>query len=109
MRIVIFCGTVEAQLEVSDKLLEIGDYVPFRTRHNRLVFEIDEKDIRIDIRPADILKVAGLRSDYALFYEASNDFIRSWEYNMKGRYTELKSLEDLIQLVIKEETDEKTI
>lgn len=102
MHIVIFCDTTKSYLEISDKLLlGICDHVACRTRHNRTVFEIDEKDIVIDIRPGDILKVAGLRPDYVLFYNTSNDFGESWEYNMKGRYTKLKSLDELIQLVIK--------
>lgn len=102
MHIVIFCDDSKSYREVSNKLLlGICDYVNCRTRYNRTVFEIDEKDIVIDIRTGDILKAAGLRPDYILFYNTSNDFGESWEYNMKGRYTELKSLDELIQLVIK--------
>lgn len=102
MHIVIFYDDSKSYREVSNKLLlGICDYVNFRTKHNRTIFEIDEKDIVIDIRPGDILKVGGLRPDYVLFYNTSNDFGESWEYNMKGRYTRLKSLDELIQLVIK--------
>ena len=102
MHIVIFCDDSKSYREVSNKLLlSICDYVNCRTRHNRTVFEIDEKDIVIDIIPGDILKVSGLRPDYVLFYNTFGDFFESWEYNMKGRYTRLKSLDELIQLVIK--------
>lgn len=104
MHIVIFCDSTNSYQKISDELLSgICDYVTGRTLRNRTVFEIDEKDIKIDIRQGDILKAAGLRPDYVLFYNTSNDFGESWEYNMKGRYTELKSLEELIQLVIKED------
>lgn len=104
MYIVIFCDAINSYRKISnDLLLGICDYVACRTRHDRTVFEIDEKDIKIDIRPGDILKAAGLRPDYVLFYNTSNDFGDSWEYNMKGRYTELQSLEELIRLVIKED------
>ena len=102
MYIVIFCDDSKSYREVSNKLLlGICNYVNCRTRHDQTVFEIDEKDIVIDIRPGDILKVAGLRPDYVLFYNTFGDFFESWEYNMKGRYTRLKSLDELIQLVIK--------
>lgn len=103
MHIVIFCDYEKSYRELSNKLLlGICDHVNCRTRHNRKVFEIDEKDIVIDIRPGDILKAAGLRPDYVLFYNTFGDFFfDSWEYNMKGRYTRLKSLDELIQLVIK--------
>lgn len=104
MYIVVFCDHRKSYLELSDKiLLGICDYVNCRTRHNRTVFEIDERHILIDIRPGDILKAAGLRPDYVLFYNTSNDFGESWEHNTKSRYTKLKSLDELIQLVIKEE------
>lgn len=104
MYIVIFCDSTNSYQKISDYLISgICDYVTGRTLHNRTVFEIDEKDIKIDIRLGDILKAAGLRPDYVLFCNTSNDFAESWSYNMKGRYTELKSLEELIQLVIKED------
>ena len=104
MNIIIFCDTVSSVEEVSNDLLfGICDHVACRTKHYRTVFEIDEKNIVIDIRPADIFKSAGLRPDYVLFYSASSDFIDHWKYNMGGRYTELKTLDELIQLVIKED------
>lgn len=53
------------------------------------------------IRPGDILKAAGLRPDYVLFYNTFGDFFESWEYCMKGRYIKLKSLDELMQLVVK--------
>lgn len=103
MYIVIFCSSENSYRSVSDKLLlGICDYVNCRTRHNRTVFEIDSKNIIIDIRPDNILKSAGLRPDYVLFYDTSYDFYKSWDYNMNGRYVKLKSFDDLIQLVIKE-------
>ena len=104
MYIVIFCDKGNTFRAVSNKiLLAISDYVNCRTKYNRSIFEIDEKDIIIDIRSDDILKAAGLRPDYVLFHQVSKSFIETWEYNMKGRYTEIKSLEELIQMVIKED------
>ena len=101
MFIVIFCNIARSASFVSTELLlGICDHVNCRTRCNRTVFEIDEKNIIIDIRHADIIKSAGLRPDYVLFYDASYEFIDHWESNMGGRYKGLHNVEELIQLVI---------
>ncbi len=103
MHVVIFCGKIsDASIISNELLLGICDFVNARTRHNRTVLDIDEKNIYIDIRPGNIDKSAGLRPNYVLFYNTDNEFTEMWRYSMHGRFTELNSLDELIELVIKE-------
>ena len=103
MRIIIFCDPMYEYRTLSDEiLLGICDYVACRTRNHMTIFEIDEKDMVIELWPADMAKIGGLRSDYALLYNASDDFTQKWRYNMCSKYgiIELKNLDELIKLVI---------
>ena len=104
MLIVVFCDKEVTAKKVSREiLLSVGDHVNGRTSDKWSRITIDSKNIVIDMRKADIERAAGLRPDYVLFYDASSEFVEYWRYNMGGRYTELKTLDELIWLVIKEE------
>ena len=86
---------------ISDQLLlGICDYVNCRTKRDRTVFEIDEKDIYIEIRPGDIVLSGGLRPTHVLFKGCSSKFAAEWNYNMSGRFEEINSMDDLIKMVI---------
>lgn len=101
MYIVIFVDSFKVAHELSNYLIfSLCDHVSVRTKHGRMAFEIDEKDMVIDIRQASKEKSAGLRADYVLLEYASPEFIEYWEYNMGGRYKPLKSLSDLLRLVV---------
>lgn len=113
MHIVVFCESFVVAKELSEYLiLGLCDHVAVRTKHGRMVFEIDEKNIVIDIRQASKEKTAGLRPDYVLMYDTTLEFTEYWEYNMGGRYKELKHLSDLLRLVVddyyEEESNEQT-
>ena len=100
MHIVIFCGNGNDREEISNKLSEsLCHFASYKAKHGRTVFEIESKDVQIDIRLGDIFKAGGLRPDYVLFHNTSDVFNETWNYSMEGRYKELKSLDDLIQLV----------
>lgn len=101
MYIVIFVDSFKVAHELSNYLIfSLCDHVSVRTKHGRMAFEIDEKNMVIDIRKADREKSAGLRADYVLIYDASPEFTEYLEYNMGGRYKPLKSLSDLLRLVV---------
>ena len=104
MYIVVFSDKRAAAERASRNIvLGICDHVNGRTMYNGMSIVIDSRNIRIDMRPADLTKAAGLVTDYVLFYEASTEFIQEWRYVRGGRYIELKTLDELIQLVIKED------
>lgn len=88
--------------EISRRL---GGRVDFRTRHNNTVFEIDEKNILINIRYGDEFKLDGIRCDYALFYGCSTKFYKTFCYLNKGKFTELNCIANLIDLVINKKGD----
>ena len=101
MHIVIFCETLILARDISREIvLGICDHVNGRTNYAGMRIEIDSKNIRIDIRHADIEKTIALRPDYVLFYDTSVDFDKEYERRMYGRYKELKSVKDVIELVI---------
>lgn len=86
--------------EVSDQLLfSICDSVAARTKHDRTVFEIDEKDIFIDIRYGNKEKAAGLKPTHVLFEGCSTDFAEWWRYKMSGRFEEISSMDELIKMI----------
>lgn len=105
--IVIFT-TPKMYREISDQLLfGICDFVNCRTKHNRTVFEIDEKDIRIDIRHGDINKSAGLRPTHVLFIGCSARFVAEWNYSMGGRFKKISNIDELINMIKEEKNNVK--
>ena len=105
MHVVIFTDTLARAHVLSDKLYgRINKRMKIVPKHNWTVLDIiDSRNIRIDIRMADRIKSAGLRPSHVLFYNAPHDFINYWRYNMGGRYTELETLDDVVQLIVREE------
>lgn len=104
MRIVVFCEKLSTAAEISNKIvLGICDHVNGRTSHGGTRIEIDSKNICVDIRKADKEKSAGMRPDYALLYDTSTDFDDYWRFTMYGRYTELRTVDEIIELIIKED------
>lgn len=105
--IIVFCDMQFYKRIANDILLGICDFVNCRTRYEKTVFDIDEKEIRIELRPANIIKAAGLRPTHVLFYTKCYEFIEDWRHCMNGRYTELNTLDDLIRLVNNSEGEAK--
>ena len=104
MFVVVFCEKLSTATEVSKKiLLGICDHVNGRTSRGGTRIEIDSKNIVVDIRMAVKEKSAGMRPDYALLYDTSTDFDDYWRFNMYGRYTELRTVDEIVELIIKED------
>lgn len=101
MYVVIFCGSGNDREQIANDLsANLCNFVSYKAKYGKQIFEIEKKGIRIDMRLADIFKAGGLRPDYVLFHNVSNKFYETWNFSMTGRYKELKSLDELIQLII---------
>lgn len=100
--IVIFAPYRRANYICGWLISGICDHVNGKTFYQKTRIVIEEKDIVIDIRPADREKTAGLRPTHVLFETDDFDFIKYYKCVMAGRYEELKSIDDVINMVIEE-------